>query len=71
MGQSKIDARDDHLQVLIEVVEGIRAEKYADVPRQLILEVLLRHGDSAATDADLARDIERLVDTALQGNTDA
>lgn len=66
MNGRQATARDDQLRALIETVEVIRAEKYADVPADLVKQVLLRHGDAAATETELVRDLEKLVDDAIK-----
>lgn len=66
MSERQAAARDDQLRTLIETVERIRAEKYADVPASLVKQMLLRHGDAGAIEADLVRDLERLVDDAMK-----
>ena len=58
--------RDTQLRTLINTVEKIRAEKYAAVPANLVKQLLLRHGDLAASDGDLVRDLEKLVDDILK-----
>jgi len=59
-------SRDTQLRTLINTVEQIRAEKYAAVPADLIKLLLLRHGDPAASEGDLVRDLEKLVDDILR-----
>jgi len=66
VSERQATARDDQLRTLLETVERIRAEKYADVPAGLVKQILLRHGDAAATEAELVRDLEKLVDDAMK-----
>lgn len=65
MNEQQKAARDAQLHMLIETVEQIRAEKYPDVPANLVKQMLLRHGDAAASETDLARDLEKEVDSYL------
>jgi len=71
VGEGKFEARDDHLQVLLEIVDAIRVAKYSDVSEELVKKVLLWHGDPARAEGDLTREIEKLVDVAIQENRDA
>ena len=57
----------DQLQVLFGTVESIRAEKYPGVPAELVRHILVHHTDSAASETDLMRSLERLVDDHLDG----
>ncbi len=65
MNEQQKAARDAQLHMLIETVEQIRAEKYPDVPANLVKQMLLRHGDAAASETDLVRDLEKEVDSYL------
>lgn len=66
MNERQKEARDEQLRMLIETVEHIRSEKYDDVPADLVKQMLLRHGDAAATETDLVRDLEKLVDDIMK-----
>lgn len=65
MNEQQKAARDAQLHMLIETVEQIRAEKYPGVPANLVKQMLLRHGDAAASETDLVRDLEKEVDSYL------
>ena len=65
MNEEQVAARDAQLHGLVEVVEGIRAEKYPEIPANLVRQMLLSHGDATATETDLVRGLEKLVDSIL------
>lgn len=64
---SKQHGKAGQLQVLLDTVEGIRSEKFADVPKELVRRILLHHTDAAAGETDLMRSLEQLVDEHLNG----
>ena len=53
--------------MLLDTVEQIRSEKFADVPRELVQCILLHHAEATASDTDLMRSLEQLVDKHLNG----
>lgn len=65
MNEQQKAARDAQLHTLIETVEKIRAEKYPELPADLIKQMLLRHGDAATSETDQVRDLEKEVDNHL------
>jgi len=64
---SKQHGRTEQLQMLLDTVEQIRSEKFADVPKELVRRILLHHADAAASETDLMRSLEQLVDEHLNG----
>ena len=57
----------EQLQVLFETVEGIRADSFPDVPAELVRHILRHHADPAASETDLMRSLEKLVDKHMNG----
>jgi len=51
--------------MLLNTVEQIRSEKFADVPKELVRRILLHHTDSAASETDMMRSLEQLVNEHL------
>lgn len=65
MNEQQKAARDAQLHTLIETVEIIRAEKYPELPADLIKQMLLRHGDATTAETALVRELEKEVDSHL------
>lgn len=57
---------NEQLKALIATVEQLRADKYADVPAAIVREMLLRHQDAAATETELLRALETIVNDAVK-----
>lgn len=64
---SKQHGRTEQLKMLLDTVEQIRSEKFADVPKELVRLILLHYADAAASETDLMRSLEQLVDKHLNG----
>jgi hypothetical protein len=45
---------------LLDVIERLRADKYPDINRELVRELLRLHGEPAGT-RDIAREIDELI----------
>lgn len=54
-------SENTQLDTLMETVEEIRAKKYPNIPSELVRQLLLRHGNTSASQVDLMRDLEALV----------
>lgn len=59
--------RAGQLKALLETVEGIRSEEFPDVPAELVRRILVHHADPAASETELMRLLEQLVDDHLSG----
>lgn len=57
----------EQLQALLGTVEEIRASRFPEVPAELVRRILLHHADPAASETDLMRSLEQLVDEHLNG----
>lgn len=64
---NKQHERTDQLQMLLDTVEQIRSEKFADVPKELVRHILLHYADASGSETDLLRSLEQLVDEHLKG----
>jgi hypothetical protein len=58
---------DDQLQSLLETLELLRLERFADVEPELVRKLLRLHADGGAADAELARAVEQAVEAHLAG----
>jgi hypothetical protein len=56
---------DERLAALLETVEGLRAQKFADLDSNLVKAILALHADAAADDVELARKTEKIVEEYL------
>lgn len=68
MSKTNSDSIGSQIDMLIETVEMIRAEKYPDLPENLVKSILLKHEDIAASETDLIRDMESLVEALVVGD---
>jgi uncharacterized protein (UPF0335 family) len=55
----------DQLQSLLDTIERLRRERFSGLDSKLVAEILRLHADSGATEVDLGRGVEQLVDQYL------
>ena len=56
---------EDQLQSLLDTVERLRRERFSGLDSNLVAGILRLHADSGATEVDLGRGLEQLVDQYL------
>ena len=55
----------ERLAKLLETVEGLRAQDFADLDGDLVKAILALHADAAVDDSELARMTEKVVEDYL------
>ena len=55
----------EQIQMLEATVEQIRQSRFPDVPAELVQRILAHHADAAASEAELTRQADQLVDQHL------
>jgi hypothetical protein len=61
-----LEQHDEQFQSILDAVERLRREKYPHIDSSLVRDLLRQHSDSAATDTDLTRNNEQIVELYLK-----
>jgi hypothetical protein len=65
MNNSLIEKDQDQFQSLLDTVERLRRDKFQSLNAGLVREILRLHADGAASDGELIRGVEQVVELYL------
>jgi len=67
MADGFVDDQATRATALFETVERIRVERFSHLDAELVRRVLQLHADPAASESDLARGLDQIIERHLSG----